>query len=123
MPTHCCLVENLYFFCFCFIAMLTKKCRLFFKVGKKFTLIIFWVISYFTFVFSEIIITHFIDVQIFIITYSEIYHYAGKGTIDAMFTLRMLMEKYKKVKRVTLCIHGPRESLRQVSTRRAVVLY
>ena len=47
----------------------------------------------------------------------------GKGTTDAMFALRMLMEKYRKrSKRATLCICGLREGLRQGSTGRAVVL-
>ena len=41
-----------------------------------------------------------------------------------MFALRMLIEKYKEgQKRATLCIRGPRESLRQGCTRRAVVLH
>ena len=49
----------------------------------------------------------------------------GKETTDAMFALRMLMEKYRKGQRerATLCIRGPREGLRQGSTGRAVVLY
>ena len=48
----------------------------------------------------------------------------GKGTIDAMFALRMLMEKYKESQReFTLCICGPRESLRQGYTGKAVVLH
>ena len=35
-----------------------------------------------------------------------------KGTTDAMFALRILMEKYgKKSKKATLCIHRPRKSL------------
>ena len=48
----------------------------------------------------------------------------GKGTTDAMFALRMLMEKYREgQRRATLCIRGPRESLRQGSAERAVVLH
>ena len=36
----------------------------------------------------------------------------GKRTTDAMFVLRMLMEKVQgRSKRATLCIHGPREGL------------
>ena len=45
----------------------------------------------------------------------------GKGTIDAMFALRMLIEKHREGQ--TLCIRGPRESLQQGSAGRAVVLY
>ena len=33
----------------------------------------------------------------------------GKGTTDAMFALRMLMEKFRKGQRATLCICGPIE--------------
>ena len=48
----------------------------------------------------------------------------GKGTTVAMFSLRMLMEKYREVRGgATLCICGPTESLRQGSAGRAVVLY
>ena len=47
----------------------------------------------------------------------------GKGTTDAMFALRMLMEKYRKGQRATLCICGLGESLRKDSAGRAVVLY
>ena len=48
----------------------------------------------------------------------------AKETTDAMFALRMLMKKYREVQReLTLCIRGPRESLRQGSAGRAVVLY
>ena len=48
----------------------------------------------------------------------------GKGTTDAMFALRMLMEKIQgRSKRASLCIRGPREGLRQSSTGRAVVLH
>ena len=47
----------------------------------------------------------------------------GKGTSHTMFALRMLIEKYRKSKRAALCISGPRESLRQGSTGRAVVQY
>ena len=46
-----------------------------------------------------------------------------KRITDAMFALRMLMEKYREGQRVTLCIRGPREGLRQGSMGRAVVLY
>ena len=46
----------------------------------------------------------------------------GKETTDAMFALRMLIVQGRS-KRATLCIHGPRESLRQGSAGRAVVLY
>ena len=42
--------------------------------------------------------------------------------MDAMFALRMLMEKYREGQR-ELHICGPRESLRQGSERRAVVVY
>ena len=47
----------------------------------------------------------------------------GKETTDAMFALRMLMEKYREGQRATLCIRGHRESLWQGSAGRAVVLY
>ena len=49
----------------------------------------------------------------------------GKRTTDAMFALRMLMEKYRESQRELfwLYIRGPRESLRQGSAGRAVVLY
>ena len=49
----------------------------------------------------------------------------GKGTTDAMFALRMLMENYREGQRelATLCIRGPKESSRQGSAERAVVLY
>ena len=46
-----------------------------------------------------------------------------KATTDAKFALRMLMEKYWKGQRASLCICEPTESLQQGSTRRAVVLY
>ena len=49
---------------------------------------------------------------------------SGKRTTHAMFALRMLMEKYMEGQRhlhATLCIRGPRESLRQGSMARAVV--
>ena len=35
----------------------------------------------------------------------------GKGTTDAIFALRMLMEKYREGQRASLCIYRPRESL------------
>ena len=41
-----------------------------------------------------------------------------KGTSDAMFALVQ-----ERSKRATLCIRGPRKSLRQGSNRRVVVLY
>ena len=44
----------------------------------------------------------------------------GKGTTDAMFALRMLMEKYKEGQRELHCVFV---SLRQGSTGRAVVLH
>ena len=49
----------------------------------------------------------------------------GKKNTDAMFALRILMEKYRKVKESyrLLCIRGPRENSRQGSERKAVVLY
>ena len=50
----------------------------------------------------------------------------GKGTTDAMFAfcLKNIDGKIQgRSKRATLCICGPRESLRQGSTGRAVVLY
>ena len=47
----------------------------------------------------------------------------GKGTTNAMFTLRMLMEKYREGQRELHCICKPRESLRQGSMGRAVVLH
>ena len=50
----------------------------------------------------------------------------GKGTTDAMFALRMLMEKYREGQKelyIVYCIRVPRESLRQGSKRRAVILY
>ena len=47
----------------------------------------------------------------------------GKGTTDAMFALRMLMEKYREGQRELLCIRGVRESLLQGSAGRAVVPY
>ena len=47
-----------------------------------------------------------------------------KGTTDAMFALRMLMEKYREGQmRATLCIRGPREGLQQGSMGKAVLLY
>ena len=48
---------------------------------------------------------------------------SGKETTGAMFSLRMLMEKYREGQRELLCICRPRESLRQGSAGRAVVLY
>ena len=47
----------------------------------------------------------------------------GKGTTDAMFALGMLTKKYREGQRASLCIRGPRESLRQGSKRRVVALY
>ena len=47
----------------------------------------------------------------------------GKGTIDAMFALIMLMEKYREGQRQLHCVCGPREGIRQGSTGRAAVLY
>ena len=48
----------------------------------------------------------------------------GKKTTDAMFGIRMLMEKVQeRSKRATLCICRPRESLQQGSAGRAVILY
>ena len=48
----------------------------------------------------------------------------GKETTDAMFALRMLMEKYREGQKKLHCVFvNLRESLRQGSTRRAVVLY
>ena len=49
----------------------------------------------------------------------------GKRTTNAMFALRMLMEKYRaRVYCVSfMCIRGPRKSLRRGSAERAVVLY
>ena len=46
-----------------------------------------------------------------------------KGTTDAMFALRMLMEKYREGQRELLCIRGARENLQQGSAGRAVVPY
>ena len=47
----------------------------------------------------------------------------GKGTTDAVFALRMSIEKDQGMsKRTTLCIRRPRESLRQGSKRRSVVV-
>ena len=46
-----------------------------------------------------------------------------KGTTDAMFALRMLMEVQGRPKRASLCIRRPRESLRKGSAGRAVILY
>ena len=46
----------------------------------------------------------------------------GKGTTDAMFALRMLMEKYREGQ-ATLSIRIPIESLRQGSAGTAVVPY
>ena len=45
----------------------------------------------------------------------------GKGTTDAMFAFDKKVQG--RSKRATLCIRGPRESLRQGSAGRAVVLY
>ena len=48
----------------------------------------------------------------------------GKGTTDAMFALKNVDGKVQeRSKTATLCIHGPRESLRQGSTGRAVIVY
>ena len=49
----------------------------------------------------------------------------GKGTTDAMFALRMLIEKYREGQRelIVQAIRGPREGLRPGSMERAVVLY
>ena len=50
----------------------------------------------------------------------------GKETTDAMFGLKMLMEKYKEGQRQLHCVFvdfGPRESLQQASNGRVVVLY
>ena len=47
----------------------------------------------------------------------------GKETTDGMFALRMLMEKYKEGQRELHCVFVTRESLRQGSVGRAVVLY
>ena len=44
----------------------------------------------------------------------------GKGTTDAMFALRMLMEKYREGQRELHCVFV---DLRQGTARRAVVLY
>ena len=47
-----------------------------------------------------------------------------KGTTNAMFALKNVDGKaQERSKRATFCIRGPRESLRQCSTRRAVVLH
>ena len=47
----------------------------------------------------------------------------GKGTTDAMFALGMSIEKDQGIsKRATLCIRRSRESLRQGSKRRSVVV-
>ena len=35
----------------------------------------------------------------------------GKSTIDAMFALRMLMEKYREGQKEFLCLFGSRESI------------
>ena len=47
----------------------------------------------------------------------------GKRTTDAMFALRMLIEKYRECQRAILCIRRLRESLQQGFAGRAVVLY
>ena len=48
----------------------------------------------------------------------------GKETTNAMFALRMLMEKYREGQRELHCVfRGPRESLRQGCRGRAVVLH
>ena len=49
----------------------------------------------------------------------------GKGNTDAVFALRMLIEKYREGQRELhyVCIRRPRESLRQGSAGRTVVLY
>ena len=46
-----------------------------------------------------------------------------KGNADAMFALKVLMEKHREVqKKATLCIRRPGQSLRPGSERRVVVL-
>ena len=45
----------------------------------------------------------------------------GKGTTDAMFALRMLIQE--RSKKATLYIRGPRKSLRQGCTGRTVILH
>ena len=48
----------------------------------------------------------------------------GKRATDAVFALRMLIEKVQgRSKRASLCIRGPREGLRYGSERRVVILY
>ena len=47
----------------------------------------------------------------------------GKGTINAMFALRMLMEKYKEGQRVLHCVFMDLEKAYVRPKRRAVVLY
>ena len=48
----------------------------------------------------------------------------GKGTTDAMFALKNVNGRIQgSLKRATLCIRRPRESVRQGCTGRAVVLY
>ena len=49
--------------------------------------------------------------------------YAMKGNHRCHACLKKLMEKYRGSKRTTLCICRPRESLRQGSAGRAVVLH
>ena len=47
----------------------------------------------------------------------------GKGTINAMFALRMLMEKYKEGQRELHCVFVVLEKAYVRPKRRAVVLY
>ena len=48
----------------------------------------------------------------------------GKRATHTVFVLRMLIEKVQgRSKRASLCIRGPRESLRHGSERRVVILY
>ena len=47
----------------------------------------------------------------------------GKKTTDAMFAVRMLMEKYREGQKELQYIRGSRESLRHGFKRRAVILY
>ena len=49
---------------------------------------------------------------------------SGKGTTNAMCCLKNVDGKVQgRSKRATLCIHGPRESLQEGSTGKAMVLY
>ena len=47
----------------------------------------------------------------------------GKGTTDAMFSLRMLMEKYRDGQRELYCVFVDLEKVYQVPAGKAVVLY